>query len=217
VTRDGASDDASTGGTSEGASGDGTMSSGAASDDAASDGAVVTLPESLRGAFKEPFGPVVSDAEALLADVDGQLIAVGDIVTYHFLQAGREPDVAVVDEHTKREVVTEEVRDAVVRPDVTVSNPAGSLVEGLVRALADALGADDSTTVFVDGEEDLAVLPAVLLAPEGASVVYGQPDEGMVHVPVTADARAQFRGLVERMDGDVDAFLAAIDDARPQR
>jgi len=210
VTRDGASDGASTDGASDDASTDG------ASDDASTDGAVVTLPKSLRGAFKEPFGSVVSDAEVLLADVDGPLVAVGDIVTYHFLQAGREPDVAVVDEHTKREVVTDEGRDAVVRPDVTVANPAGSLVEGLVRALANALASDDPTTVFVDGEEDLAVVPAVLLAPEGASVVYGQPDEGMVHVPVTADARTEFRALVERMDGDVDAFLAAIDDARPQ-
>jgi uncharacterized protein (UPF0218 family) len=203
VTRDGASDD--------GESDDG------ASDELGDDGAVVTLPKSLRGAFKDPFGPVLSDAEALLSDVHGPLIAVGDIVTYHFLQVGREPDVAVVDEHTKREVVADEVRDAVVRPDVTVANPAGSLTGDLVGALADALASDDPTTVFVDGEEDLAVLPAVLLSPEGASVVYGQPDEGMVHVPVTADARAEFRDLIERMDGDVDAFLAAIDDARTHR
>jgi len=206
VTGDGASGDAS-----DDASEDATCDG--ASEGGASEGAVVTLPESLRGAFKEPFGPVESDAEVLLADVDGPLIAVGDIVTYHFLQAGRKPDVAVVDEHTKREVVDDDVRDAVVRPDVTVANPAGSLVEPLVRALADALAGDDPTTVFVDGEEDLAVLPAVLLAPLGASVVYGQPDEGMVHVPVTAESKAEFRGLVERMDGDVEAFLAAIDGA----
>ena len=206
MTGDGASGDAS-----DDASEDATCDG--ASEGGASEGAVVTLPESLRGAFKEPFGPVESDAEVLLADVDGPLIAVGDIVTYHFLQAGRKPDVAVVDEHTKREVVDDDVRDAVVRPDVTVANPAGSLVEPLVRALADALAGDDPTTVFVDGEEDLAVLPAVLLAPLGASVVYGQPDEGMVHVPVTAESKAEFRGLVERMDGDVEAFLAAIDGA----
>lgn len=192
-------------GTADDATGDGAV----VSDDAAA----VTLPASLRGAFKDPFGPVETDAEAVLAAVDGPLIAVGDIVTYHFLQAGREPDVAVVDERTKRETVADDVREAVVRPDVTVANPAGSLVEELVRALATALAADDPTTVLVDGEEDLAVLPAVLLAPGGASVVYGQPDEGMVRVPVTADSKAKFRDLVERMDGDVDAFLAAVDDA----
>ena len=174
---------------------------------------LLSLPESLRSAFKEPFGPVETDANALLADVDGPLIAVGDIVTYHFLQAGREPDVAVVDEHTKRERVDDAVRDAVVDPDVTVSNPAGALSNALVRALGDAVAAAEPTTVFVDGEEDLAVLPAVMVAPVGASVVYGQPDAGMVHVPVTEETKAEFRALIDRMDGDLDAFWAAVDDA----
>ncbi|WP_323675244.1 GTP-dependent dephospho-CoA kinase family protein [Halorubellus sp. PRR65] len=174
---------------------------------------LLTLPESLRSAFKEPFGPVETDADALLADVDGPLVAVGDIVTYHLLQADRQPDVAVVDEHTKREVVDDAVRDAVVDPDVTVSNPAGALSAALVRALGDALATDDATTVFVDGEEDLAVLPAVMVAPVGASVVYGQPDAGMVHVPVTEETKAEFRALIERMDGDLDAFWAVVADA----
>ena len=183
-------------------------------DGTAGDGDVLlTLPESLRSAFKDPFGPVETDASALLSEVDGPLIAVGDIVTYHFLQAGREPDVAVVDEHTKREVVDDAVRDAVVDPDVTVANPAGALSEALVRALGDALAAGEPTTVFVEGEEDLAVLPAVMVAPVGASVVYGQPDAGMVHVPVTDETKTEFRALIERMDGDLDAFWAAVDDA----
>ena len=187
---------------------------GAADAGNATDGDVLlSLPESLRSAFKEPFGPVETDANALLADVDGPLIAVGDIVTYHFLQAGREPDVAVVDEHTKRERVDDAVRDAVVDPDVTVSNPAGALSNALVRALGDAVAAAEPTTVFVDGEEDLAVLPAVMVAPVGASVVYGQPDAGMVHVPVTEETKAEFRALIDRMDGDLDAFWAAVDDA----
>lgn len=178
-----------------------------------SDDVFLTLPESLRSAFKDPFGPVETDASVLLGDVDGPLIAVGDIVTYHFLQAGRAPDVAVVDEHTKREVVEDAVREAVVDADVTVANPAGALSGALVRALGDALAAGEPTTVFVEGEEDLAVMPAVLVAPVGASVVYGQPDEGMVHVPVSESTKAEFRALVERMDGDHDAFWAAVEDA----
>jgi uncharacterized protein (UPF0218 family) len=149
----------------------------------------------------------------LLEHVDGPLIAVGDIVTYHFLQAGRAPDVAVVDEHTKREAVDDDVREAVVDPDVTVSNPAGAIGGALVRALVDALAAGEPTTVLVEGEEDLAVLPAVMIAPVGASVVYGQPDEGMVRVPVTAETKAEFRALLDRMDGDHDGFWAAVENA----
>jgi hypothetical protein len=179
-------------------------------DSGAGDG-LVTLPESLRSAFKDPFGPVETDAEVLLEDVDGPLVAVGDIVTYHFLQAGRAPDVAVVDEKTKRERVDDAVRDAVVDPDVTVENPAGAISVALVRALRDAVAASEPTTVFVDGEEDLAVLPAVMVAPVGASVVYGQPDEGMVHVPVTEATKTDFRDLIDQLDGDLDAFWTAVD------
>ncbi|WP_439027628.1 GTP-dependent dephospho-CoA kinase family protein [Haloarchaeobius sp. DT45] len=169
---------------------------------------VLRLPRELRSAFKDPLGPVETDAEILLQDVDGPLVAVGDIVTYHFLKAGRRPDVALVDERTKRDRVDDEVHETVVDPDVTVSNPAGVLTEALVVAVRDGLAADEPTTVLVDGEEDLATLPAILAAPVGASVVYGQPDEGMVHVHVTESIQADIRELVERMDGDHDRFWA---------
>ncbi|WP_435359621.1 GTP-dependent dephospho-CoA kinase family protein [Haloarchaeobius sp. DFWS5] len=173
------------------------------------DGTVLlTLPRELRSAFKDPMGPVETDAEILLADVDGPLVAVGDIVTYHLVRAGRDPDVALVDEQTKRERVEDDVRETVaVEPDVRVPNPAGTLTEELVVALRDALASEGPTTVFVDGEEDLAVLPAVLAAPVGGSVVYGQPDVGMVHVQVTAAGQAEIRDLIERMDGDTERFF----------
>ncbi|WP_435334000.1 GTP-dependent dephospho-CoA kinase family protein [Haloarchaeobius sp. TZWWS8] len=167
---------------------------------------LLTLPDSLRGAFKEPMGPVETDAESLLQEVSGPLVTVGDIVTYHVVRAGREPDVALVDERTKRERVDSEVRETVVYPDVRVPNPAGALTEELVVALRAGLAADDPQTIFVEGEEDLATLPAVLAAPVGASVVYGQPDEGMVHVRVTEESKAEIRSLLDRMDGDHAAF-----------
>ena len=35
-------------------------------------------------------------------------------------------------------------------------------------------------TVLVDGEEDLAVIPLVMAATDGAIVLYGQPHQGVV-------------------------------------
>ena len=40
--------------------------------------------------------------------------------------------------------------------------------------------------IVVEGEEDLATLPAILYAPPGSVVVYGQPDEGSVLVKVNS-------------------------------
>jgi len=172
---------------------------------------VLELPDDLRDAFKEPLGRVFTDPATLLA-ADGAgrpLVAVGDVVTAHLLDAGRQPDVAVIDGHTEREPVTDDVAAALPEPDVTVTNPPATLSRELLTALVTAL-ADGPTVVGVDGEEDLATLPALLAAPLGGAVVYGQPGEGMVLVPVTDESRATARDLLSRMAGDVEGALDIV-------
>ncbi|RQG92803.1 DUF359 domain-containing protein [Natrarchaeobius halalkaliphilus] len=174
---------------------------------------LLRLPDELRGELKEPMGPIETDADRLLETVDGPLIAVGDVVTYHFLQAGRPPDVALVDEQTKREAVDDEIRKTVTaETHLEAENPPATITEDVVRTLLEGLRSEGSTTILVDGEEDLVVLPAIVAAPERASVVYGQPDEGMVHVTVTDDERATVRELLERFDGDAGRFLDLLED-----
>ena len=183
---------------------------------------MLTLPDSLRDAFKDPLGPVTTDATALLAASeatrddyggDAPIVAVGDMVTYHLHEAGRVPDVAVVDGQTEREAVREEVEVALAAADVRripVANPAASLSADLLSALAAALADNEPVWIEVTGEEDLATVPAILAAPDGASVVYGQPGEGMVRVPVTPETRVEIRELFEALDGDVGAAYDAL-------
>ncbi|WP_225332770.1 GTP-dependent dephospho-CoA kinase family protein [Halomicrobium urmianum] len=192
---------------------------------------VLELPGELRSELKAPFGPIYTDADALLADAGEPLVAVGDIVTYHLLEAGRVPSVAFVDERTKRADVDPEVREAIearrsgtsasagddrqepfgFERERTVDNPPATLTADLLAALADGLAEGDRTLIRVDGEEDLATLPAVLAVPEGGSVVYGQPDEGMVLVTVDAEIRERVRSIVERMDGEPGRATAILD------
>jgi len=171
---------------------------------------VLSLPERLRSELKEPLGPVETDAESLLPAVDGPLVAVGDIVTYHLERAGRTPDVSLFDARTKREPVADAIGAALAEGDVRVENPAGTLTAELLSALREAIDADDSVRIRVDGEEDLAALPAILAAPDGASVVYGQPAEGMVHVRVTPETRERARDLLARMDGDTEGAFEIL-------
>ncbi|MGM0447511.1 MAG: GTP-dependent dephospho-CoA kinase family protein [Methanobacteriota archaeon] len=182
---------------------------------------LLTLPDSLRDAFKEPLGPVTTDAEELLAGVDEtrgrhgspdeappRLIAVGDVVTYHLREAGRVPDVAFVDGKTEREAVREEIAtalDAAAERRVAVESPAAGLSAALLDALADALAAAEPVTIEVTGEEDLAALPAMLAAPLGSTVVYGQPGEGMVRVPITPETRRRARELFGGLAGETAA------------
>ena len=142
------------------------------------DDIVLELPKSLRSELKEPLGPIYTDTERLLADATRPIVAVGDIVTYHLLAAGHTPAVALADERTKRTDVEESVRAAVLDESpfaetVGVENPPGTLTNALVSALVTALEREPAATTLlvVDGEEDLAALPAVLAVADGASVV----------------------------------------------
>lgn len=176
--------------------------------DAGTDGGaevVLRLPEDLRDAFKDPLGPIETDAERLAGDVSGPLIAIGDVVTYHFERIGHTPDVAVVDGLTERESVASEVADVLDASEarrIAATNPAAALSASMLRALVEAVDADDPVAIDVDGEEDLVALPAIVLAPEGASVVYGQPGEGMVLVGVYPGVRERARDWLERMATD---------------
>jgi uncharacterized protein (UPF0218 family) len=184
---------------------------------------MLTLPDSLRDAFKEPLGPVTTDADELLAAAaetrgeraapDAPIIAVGDVVTYHLREAGRVPDVALIDGKTEREAVDGAIEAALAAADdrrIAVENPPASLSAELLEALGEALSAAEPVIIEVSGEEDLAALPAILAAPDGSSVVYGQPGEGMVRVAVTPESRAEARELFEALDGDVEAAYAAL-------
>ncbi|WP_435097504.1 GTP-dependent dephospho-CoA kinase family protein [Halorubrum sp. N11] len=184
---------------------------------------MLTLPDSLRDAFKEPLGPVTTDADELLAGAaetrgervapDAPIIAVGDVVTYHLRKAGRVPDVALIDGKTEREAVDAAIESALAAANdrrIPVENPAASLSAELLEALGEALSDADPVIIEVTGEEDLAALPAILAAPDGASVVYGQPGEGMVRVAVTPESRAEARELFEGLDGDIEAAYKAI-------
>jgi len=168
---------------------------------------VLELQEELRGELKEPLGPIYTDTAALLADAGRPLIAIGDVVTHHLIQAGETPALAMVDERTERSAVSAEIAETInsfegFETVEHVSNPAATLSAELLAALRAGLDRGESTLLDVDGEEDLAALPAVLLLPDGASLVYGQPGEGMVSTTIDAETRQRCRDILSRMNGD---------------
>ncbi|MFC7097295.1 GTP-dependent dephospho-CoA kinase family protein [Halobaculum marinum] len=173
---------------------------------------MLTLPDDLRGAFKDPMGPVYTDTERLLSDAGDPIVAVGDVVAYHLRVAGRDPDVAVIDGKTEREAVSDEIAAVLADDDrrIEVTNDPATLSASMLEALAEAVADPDPVVIYVTGEEDLATVPALLVAPEGASVVYGQPGEGMVLVDVTAASKREARELLGKLEGDTAAALAAL-------
>ncbi len=51
----------------------------------------------------------------------------------------------------------------------------------------------------MDGEEDLLTLVAILVAPAGSIVAYGQPEIGIVLVRISEDKKDEIQALIDRM------------------
>lgn len=139
---------------------------------------MLRLPESHRDLFKKPFGTLYQGIAELLPQLKGRAVySVGDVVTQTLLDAGIIPDIAIIDGHTMRTPCT---RSPLLQGRrLTAKNPPGTITDDLMAAIAEAVR-DPPTVIFVDGEEDLAVIPLVLIAPPGAAILYGQPGEGVV-------------------------------------
>lgn len=176
---------------------------------------VLELPEDLRGDLKSPMGPIYTDTQTLLSDAGRPLVAIGDVVTHHLIEAGHPPMVALVDEHTERSAVSDDIAETIDSFDgfdtvEQVANPPATISADLLGALRTALAREEPTLLDVDGEEDLAALPAVVAAPDSAAIVYGQPGKGMVLVGLDDDTRTRCRDILSRMDGDTDRLWALL-------
>jgi hypothetical protein len=148
---------------------------------------MLTLPEEHRKLFQEPFGELHLNLDEITPKISGRIVyAVGDVVTHNLQKKGITPAVAVIDGYTMRSPCrrVQEIRGECVR----VKNPAGTLTDDLICALEHAIK-HPPVTVIVDGEEDLAVIPLVIAAPEGAVVLYGQPHQGVVLRIVNSESK----------------------------
>jgi uncharacterized protein (UPF0218 family) len=173
----------------------------------------VLTPE-LRRELKEPLGELVrGEIPEPYLRVKGELekaryvITVGDVVTENVLKVGIKPSLAIYDHRTKRHEYHPDIETGAVV--MTVQNPAGTITKALLNAIKKGFGlAERGRRVYIKvyGEEDLAAIPAVLYAPVGSIVLYGQPDEGVVLIRVTPECKLKCGKLMSKMevvrDGD---------------
>ncbi len=176
----------------------------------------LSMPEDLRVKLRKPLGQIVAEvrqspaltarkAVAHIADIcPSLLITVGDVVSYTLSQAGRMPDIAVIDFITRR-------KRAVKFSDISlkqskISNPAGSITKKAADAIFESMPAYQNGqplgqhTITIDGEEDLLTLPAILAAPLGALVAYGQMGKGIVLVPITEQIKQHAVSLIREFE-----------------
>ncbi len=172
-------------------------------------GAQITLPESVRPLFRKLFGTLYTGTgddtiRKLSKDLDSptKLISVGDVTTFHLLNSDIIPDILIVDDRTKRGPASDRVVVGTKHKgfiEISVDNPAGVITGDLIDAVGDAIASNYRVRIFVRGEEDLAAVPAMLMAPEGSAVLYGQPDQGVVLVQITESKKEEIRDLLTKI------------------
>lgn len=155
---------------------------------------MLVLPSEHRGLFNEPFGTLFPDFFDVVPMLSGRMVCtVGDVVTHSALSHGIIPAVGVIDGFTMRSpyLSMPEISHRILR----VRNPAGAITDELVAVLGEAVQAAPCV-ILVDGEEDLAVLPLIKFLPDGALVLYGQPNEGVVICEITQELRSRADALL---------------------
>jgi GTP-dependent dephospho-CoA kinase len=164
------------------------------------------LTEKLRAELQKPFGELCSNANcAEKLRVYSKIVTVGDITTYNVVQAGIVPDVSIIDGITMRERVPEDICSAIsIDPCAIykVDNPPGSISQQLCNAISSSMeriARSELVRIVVNGEEDLAVIPAVVEAPLGAAVVYGQPNKGMVIIAIKQERKKKAKQLMHEI------------------
>ncbi len=159
------------------------------------------LPRDLRGELAKPFGKVLNFAPNHI-DPD-KTIAIGDVTTKMFNEKNLTHKLSVIDFVVKREKKFDQLSqlgfDERIETRI-VENAAGEIRWELFESIKNALFDGERSVILVNGEEDLAVLPAILAAPLGFKIYYGQPDRGLIEILVTEEKKKETKGLVEKFE-----------------
>lgn len=164
------------------------------------------LPDDLRDILKEPMGKLVNEKQLL--DILGDeeyIVSIGDQVTYTLLKYDIEPIFCVVDYKTRRgEFPLEFIQIIKAYGDevIQVENPQGCISDELWDSIEIAFeNAEDciTTRIEVDGEEDLASLVAIFLAPLDVTIIYGLPNKGVLVVKPTQENKEKVCDILNQM------------------
>ncbi len=145
---------------------------------------MLLLKKERRKIFKKPFGkiyPTLNDINRSILK-NHFTISIGDETTNNLLNADLIPKIGIIDNIIERKTSKHSIEYNAVT--LNTVNPPGTITDELWATIQKSfdIAPKSNVLIVVEGEEDLAVIPCVLMAPEGSLILYGQPGEGVVLV-----------------------------------
>ncbi|MFA6489242.1 MAG: DUF359 domain-containing protein [Candidatus Micrarchaeia archaeon] len=165
---------------------------------------MLILPEKLREEVRKPFGKIYKGASVLpvCKEAERPLITVGDQCAHDLITAGIVPDMLILDFKIKRVEIPKEMKKEIAphaKNAFVVFSPPGRISSQLAEAVGMLLS-EGSGAIIVIGEDDLSSLLVMAHAKIG-TLVYGQPDEGAVVVPLgTPEIQKKAMDFLELME-----------------
>ncbi len=164
------------------------------------------LPPNLRSRLRKPLGKIVTTAE-LERELNpkAKCIVVGDESAITLSKKNYNIQLAIIDFKTQRrqdkalKLEVSKIGEKIIK----VTNPKGTITDELWSAIVQGLQEPKPVRIEVTGEEDLAFIPCMLLAPNDAVVVYGYPGKGLVLAWVTPKNRRAVQDALELMTKEV--------------
>lgn len=165
----------------------------------------------MRAELKKPLGTLLEGEPEInvrrvseILDKPVMLASVGDFVSRHLIEKGVDPNIIVIDFRIMRsDVEPYQLGDRLAIP---AKNRKGTIDASLWKALRKAIMLKRKTSVIVEGEEDLAVIPLIELMPLGSMIIYGQPNQGMVLVHVNEEMKRWAEKFLKRMEDTQDEY-----------
>ena len=178
---------------------------------------ILKMPKIIESTLKKPFGTLFEGPESdtsiaikkMVETLDlekhtGKIVAVGDVCVSALRNIGITPDIAVVDEMTKRQILPNELKPNKEGYEECIScdNPAGQITPEFSNCLISASKSNHKTMIIVNGEEDLAPIILHLALPLDAYVIYGQPNKGVVVCISNEDAKLRCKSRLNDFISD---------------
>ena len=149
--------------------------------------------------LKKPLGKLYPNFEDAIDEIKSSefLISVGDATFSNLTKYELFPNIGIIDNLIQRKNHTHEIilADHILKAE----NPAGTITDDLWETIGQALELSNNGECYVievSGEEDLAVLPCILMADSNTTILYGQPNEGLVLLKV-CDVKNKAQMLID--------------------
>jgi len=163
------------------------------------------LPDTLRNLLKTQIGQLVNEKQLIdILKNERYIVSVGDQVTYTLLKNNIEPVFCIVDYKTHRGNCSDEICSLIRsfgKKSVVIKNPRGYITDELWNVIKYALENLDTSSlrIEIEGEEDLASLAVISMAPEDVTIIYGLPNKGVLVVKPTKENKQKTNNILDKM------------------